>query len=255
MNSSENVLISAGLSKEQSLVYSALLEHNYMEAGKISIKVGLDRTFVYKVLGQLADLGLVEKNEKLGKIAKFIALHPARLKDLLDSKKKSMESAQNIVEAGLGNLISVYNLNSGKPNVSFHEGIEGVRKIYRDILMNGQEVFVVKSVHDTDDNEVAELKRENYKRRIDTGIKTTILAPIGHQSLEYASKSSSKFFVGYSISTDKLSIPAQILVYGDKVAIIDFKGEIISTLIENPDVATSIKAIFNLLILLGKKEF
>ena len=254
MNSHEDVLINVGLSKEQSLIYSALLEHNYMEAGRISLKVGLDRTFVYKILGQLTELGLVEKNEKLGKIAKFIALHPAKLKDLFDSKKKSLESAQNIVESGLGNLISTYNLNSGKPNVSFHEGVEGVRKIYREILSDKQEVFVIKSVHDSDNHEVTELKQENYKKRIDAGIKTTILAPAGHESLKYASKIGNKFFVGYNLPNDKLSIPAQILVYGDKVAIIDFKDEIISTLIENPDVATSIKTVFNLLLLLGKKE-
>ncbi len=252
MNSHENVLINAGLSKEQSLVYSALLEHNYMEAGRISLKVGLDRTFVYKILGQLTDLGLVEKNEKLGKIAKFVALHPAKLKELFDSKKKSLESAQNIVESGLGNLISAYNLNSGKPNVTFYEGVDGVKKIYREILVDGQEVFVIKSIHDSDSQEVKELKEENYKKRTVAGIKTTILAPTGHGSLEYASKSNSKLFVGYSLPKDKLSTPAQILVYGDKVAIIDFKGEIISTLIENPDVANTFKTIFKILTVSAK---
>ncbi len=254
MNSHENVLINAGLSKEQSLVYSALLEHNYMEAGRISLKVGLDRTFVYKILGQLIELGLVEKNEKLGKIAKFVALHPAKLKDIFDSKKKSLESAQHIVELGLGNLISAYNLNSGKPNVTFYEGVKGVEKVYKEILADKREVFVIKSVHDSDNQEVTELKKENYKKRIDAEIKTIILAPMGHESLEYASKTNNKLFVGYSFPKDQLSVPAQILIYGDKVAIIDFKDEIITTLIENPDVATTFKTIFKILIVSAKSR-
>lgn len=253
MNQHESLLINSGLTKEQSSVYGALLATNYMEAGRISLKVGLDRTFVYKILGQLISLGLVEKNEKLGKIAKFVALHPARLKDLFDSKRHALEGAQKIVEAGLGNLISVYNLNSGRPNVTFYEGVDGIKKIYKEILLDGQEVFAIKSVHDSDTVEVTGLKQENYKKRIESGIKTTLLAPEGHQSLEYVAKNNNKLFVGYSISKEKLSIPAQILVYGDKVAIVDFKDEIITTLIENPDVATSIKTIFNLLTLLGRK--
>jgi sugar-specific transcriptional regulator TrmB len=253
MNQHESVFSSAGLTKEQSSIYGALLADGSMEAGKISVRTGLDRTFVYKVLGQLVDLGLVEKNEKVGKVARFVALHPSRLKDIFDERKMVVENAQKVLESGLGNLVSAYNLNSGRPNVTFYEGIEGVSRIYQDILVDGNEVLAVKSVHDSDSGEVVELKRENYRKRIEAGIRTTLLAPEGHQSLEYVAKSKSSLFVGYGISKDRLSIPAQILVYGDKVAIIDFKGEIITTLIENPDVATSMRAIFNLLIVLGKR--
>ncbi len=253
MNEHENILMNAGLTKEQAMVYSALLTTNYMEAGRTSLKVGLDRTFVYKILGQLTDLGLVEKNENLGKVAKFTALHPAKLKEIFDSKIKKLENAQKIVESGIGNLISAHNLNSSKPNVTFYEGIDGVKRIYRDILYDKQDVFVIKSVHDSDHKEVIDLKEENYKKRIDAGIKTTILAPQGHTSIEYVSKINSKFFTGYSLSKEKLLIPAQIVIYGDKVAIVDFKDEIITTLIENPDVATTFKQMFNLLLILAKK--
>ena len=254
MNTQENVLINAGLSKEQSLVYSALLERNYMEAGKISLKIGLDRTFVYKILGQLIELGLVEKNEKLGKVAKFTALHPAKLKDIFDLKLKNLETAQKVVESGLGDLIAAYNLNSGKPNVTFYEGIDGVKKIYKEIITHRQDVFVIKSVHDSDHKAVIELQEENYRKRISASIKTIILAPQGHSSLEFASRNANKLFVGYSLEKDKISIPAQIIIYGDRVAIIDFNDEIISTIIENPDVAITFKTIFNLLLLLAKKE-
>jgi hypothetical protein len=49
------------------------------------------------------------------------------------------------------------------------------------------------------------------------------------------------------VAKNDFTLPAQIIVFGQKVAIISLKKSIIATLINNPDIADSFRQLFNLL--------
>ena len=131
-NTNEKILIEAGLSEEQSAIYGALLDKGPLKAGAIASWTGLKRGLIYKVLDQLENMGLVSQKGGDGTVAVFAPEHPSRLAEIMERKEKSIALARETVLLSLGTLSSKFNLLSGKPNVQFYEGKDGVERVLND---------------------------------------------------------------------------------------------------------------------------
>ncbi len=166
-------LTQAGLTKDQSLVYEALVKNGTMPASRIPRLVPISRPLAYKVLGELLALGLVEKREETGKVALFSPEHPLKLKELIEKRRTSVDDAKIALDGVLGKLLSDFNLTSGKPGVQFFEGVDGFRQILDDILTSKTEVYSYVDITETMDGELAEIskafgiqrKRYNIKKK------------------------------------------------------------------------------------------
>lgn len=134
MENQENILKQAGLSEEQAITYEALIDKGPQKASILANWTGIKRGLTYKVLEQLENMGLVEKKGGTGTVAVFYPAHPSILLDKMDRDKKNLELAKDMVSLGLGNLTSKYNLLSGKPNIRFFEGEEGIKEVLYDTL-------------------------------------------------------------------------------------------------------------------------
>ena len=137
----EQFLIQAGLTKDQASIYNILIRSGLITAGAISKKTALKRGLAYKVIGQLISLGLVEKKEEKGVVALFRATHPSNLESLIEKKKAEIRNAEASLTSTIPALISDFNLNSGKPNVQFFEGMEGIMKVADDSLSSTTEIY------------------------------------------------------------------------------------------------------------------
>jgi sugar-specific transcriptional regulator TrmB len=135
----EDLLIKAGLTPDQAKIYETLLKTGVMPASKAALKAGLKRGLGYKVIEQLVSLGLVEKIDK--KVALFAANHPSKVKELIQKKSDDLKSVEATLSGALGPMISDYNLTSGKPNVQFFEGEDGVKKVLEDSLYSREEIL------------------------------------------------------------------------------------------------------------------
>lgn len=132
----ENILIQAGLSEEQALVYQALLDKGPQKASPLAVWTGIKRGLIYKVLEQLETMGLVAKKGGPGTVAIFSPTHPSLLMGNLERKEKELSLAKEMLMHSLGTLSSKYNLITGKPSVQFYEGKEGIEKVLDDTLTN-----------------------------------------------------------------------------------------------------------------------
>ncbi len=130
----QEYLAKSGLSKDQATIYDLLLQYGNIGASKLSKLSGLKRGLTYKVIDQLIELGLCEKNDKLSKITLFFPAHPSKIKELFEKKKEEAKLAEEALTGMMGQMISTFNLASGKPNVQFFEGLEGVWKVLEDSL-------------------------------------------------------------------------------------------------------------------------
>lgn len=135
----EELLIKSGLSPDQAKVYEILLKGGVMPASKAALKAGLKRGLGYKVIEQLVSLGLIEKIDK--KVALFAVNHPSKIKELLQKKTDDLRSIESTLSGALGPMISDYNLTSGKPNIQFFEGEDGVQKVLEDSLYSKEEIL------------------------------------------------------------------------------------------------------------------
>ncbi|MEK7645232.1 MAG: helix-turn-helix domain-containing protein [Patescibacteria group bacterium] len=242
---SKNILSDAGLTNEQSVVYLYLLETGFSTAKHLAQKAGIGRALTYKVLKQLVDLNLVEKRDDIGKISKFFPKHPKVIKELLHSKKAELDRASDTLGQVFGELTSDFNLLLGKPNVQFFEGHDGIKKVYADILETNKDISVISSA--SDKGETLHLIREQIKKQVAQNIRTRAITPIGHEhELSHSPEDDAKLLVERKkVSAEKLNIPAQIIMYENKVAITNFKEEFITVVIESAYIYQTMQTLFD----------
>src|SRR3989344_3806878 len=125
----EQQLEQSGLTKNQAVVYEALLKTGATPARTLLAAIPLKRGLAYKVLDELAGLDLVSKKDEPGKVAIFEPAHPSKLKEIAETKEKQAQNTQVALDGILGQLSSDFNLSAGKPGVRFYEGVEGVKKV------------------------------------------------------------------------------------------------------------------------------
>jgi len=244
-NINENVLIDAGLSDEQARVYLFLLENGMTNAKVISTKTQIGRALTYKIIDQLIAMGLIEKRD-VGKIALFFPSHPQAIKNLAEKRRQESSVAYESLNSVFGSLASSYNMLLGKPNVQFYEGVDGMKRIYDDILETGQDVFLVSSPIEEGREKVLHLIKEQIEKQVARNIKTKAITPLGNQKTATAITDDEKYLITRKeIPAEKLHIPAQIIIYGDKVAITNFKEGIISVVIDSKYIHETFRKMFD----------
>ncbi len=99
------VLTRVGLSAGQATIYEALIHYGPQRATRLAFLAGVPRTLSYKHLEELNELGLVTKNEELGRVATFVPTHPLKLKELAQSRLEDARAATVLIEEALPNLV------------------------------------------------------------------------------------------------------------------------------------------------------
>lgn len=255
-NIDEKVISNVGLTPEQAKIYLFLLDNGLSNAKVISSKTGIGRALVYKVLDQLIDMGLVEERIDLGKISLFGAKHPNSLKIHLEKQKNEFEQSLEVFNKQYGLLASKYNALSGKPNIQFLEGVAGLQIMYDDILYEDKDIRLIRSLLDHKDEVITSLLRKHMKKQVSQGIKVKMIGPIREDlEIEETKKRDQERLVERRIITKNFLIPSQVIIYGNKVAITDFKGEVVTTVIENPDVRETFEKMFDFMFENGEKLY
>lgn len=242
------LLMDIGLTKGQASVYRTLLNLGPSKAFKISFQSGVQRVLSYKILSQLEELGLVEVSTK-EKVTTFFPAHPSRLESLINSKKQEVASAEGAYEEGIQNLSSLYNHANRRPNVRFWEGLEGVQRAHDDMLLEGKEIKLFRSVFDRTHEGLEDLLEEHIKRRAAKGIKTRALTPIEMPlNKELTVANDPKNLVTRKLlKLENFNLPAQIAIYGNKVTVVSYRGSLMTTIIDNVDISESAAALFELI--------
>lgn len=244
-NINEKILTQIGLTIEEATIYNFLLQNGVATAKVISVKTGIGRALTYKILDQLVAKELVRKREDLGKVALFSPAHPEQLKKTAEARKAQAEETIRSLAESYGSLASSYNLLNGKPNVQFFEGINGLRRVYDDILDVGQNILVVSAPIDEGRKEVLHLIREQIEKQAAQNIRTRTINPTGnHEPATQIFEDEKYLITRKRVPTEKLPLPAQIIIYGDKVAITNFKEGLITVAIESKYIRETFEKMF-----------
>lgn len=241
----EQHLMQAGLTKEQASAYETLVKNGPMQARVLSRRIGIPRTFAYAVLTELQRLGLVESKKEKGSITTFSPAHPFRLQELARDNLRKAEHSVTSVEGALAALISDFNTSSGRPGIRILGGIEGIRELYADILRERQPISLIRSPNDSLFPELRDLVERQKKEQARLGITARVLTSKRHENI--AAKIAEDKTVRISrctIPDEKMTPPAQTIIYANKVALTSYNDQIITTIIENKDICTTFRLIF-----------
>lgn len=258
-NTDEKILIEAGLSEEQSAIYSALLDKGPLKAGSISSWTGLKRGLVYKVLDQLENMGLISQKGGDGTVAVFSPNHPSRLSEIMEQKEKALALAKETVSFSLGALSSKFNLLSGKPNVQFYEGKEGVEKVLEDTLNSKDEILTYVDMEIVE-KYFKEINNKYVEKRSKLGISKRLLVienNFTNNLFNKWSKENPEFFSVTDLKMVKTPLEAvegAIQIYENKIGIITISNEnLISIIIEDIRINKLFKSMFEALYLVSPR--
>ncbi len=229
------LLEQAGLSIHQASVYESLVTLGPLPASKLAINAKVPRTLTYAVLSQLEDIGLVTKHEPKGTVATFSAAHPFRLQEITEQRKKSADTALTSIKNALPDLISSYNLASGKPGVQFFEGRDGVREALFDSLSSKEAIYTYADM-ETVDGYAGDINEEYVRARLRRKVQKRLLMPDTPAARAEVRKGDDELTM-LRLLNDQDAPPfhTAIEIYDNKVSYLTFtKDSMTATIIHNP---------------------
>ena len=239
----EQSLVQIGLTKDQATVYGVLVKFGTLQARYIQRHSMLSRPLTYRALNGLIATDLVEKKDEPGKVSIFTPAHPLKLKEFTRKKKEEAEDADRALNGIFPKLSSDFNLISGKPGVRFFEGEDGVREIYDDILVTGKNFHLIRSVGVKEFKEkVTSIVKDFIKWRLRKDISVTAITP---NDAQFDTKQDAEWKLTRTVvPVSDYGSPVEVNIYGDKVAFISYRHEMVGFVIESPQIARAMREIF-----------
>ncbi|OGC49909.1 hypothetical protein A2716_00925 [candidate division WWE3 bacterium RIFCSPHIGHO2_01_FULL_40_23] len=240
----EDTLYHCGLSEPEAKVYTALLNSGGQTVLQLSAHASLKRTNLYNVLEDLTKKGVVAGKKVRGKTLYFPE-SPRRLEDLLLVRENSIYTARQTLELVMGILQSKFNLITNKPVITYLEGLPGLKRLYQDILDTGQDILLFRSTFDDKRADVDRLIKKQITDQVKRGIHARVISPFETDAKEMYLKYDKFRLVSQKFTTKfPLNLPAQIIIYGNKISMSTIRKDIIITLIDNKDITETFKVLF-----------
>lgn len=239
-----------GLKDKEAAVYLACLELGSSPVQRISRKAKVVRATTYVVLTSLAQKGLVTQFKE-GKKTLFSAEPPRQLMRLLEKEQERLEDQKKQLENFLPELQVLLKTMGGQPSVRYFEGKEGLLAIRHEIVMQSHAGDVVYNLTPSDhlmaifpDDESSYFRQRVAKGVGSKTIFTTRSEKLRQDLLAHAhTKNSELRFIPH----DQFPASSGMTIYGDRVAIVTFSGQLMGVVIDSQQVAEMMRGIFSML--------
>jgi sugar-specific transcriptional regulator TrmB len=239
----EEILIKSGLTSDQAKIYEVLLKKGVMPASKAALTAGLKRGLGYKVIEQLVALGLIEKIDK--KVALFAPSHPSKINELLKKKSEELEITQASLTGTLGLMTSDFNLTSGKPNIQFFEGEDGMKKVLEDSLYSKEEILSYADMMAVK-KYIPKINEWYATEREKKGVTKKVILPDTPEAREILASYHTEITKSKVIKLDDKPLESIMQIYDGKVSYVTMSDkQMIGVIIEDQAIYEMQKAIFN----------
>lgn len=230
------VLNQFGLQNKENDVYLACLELGYCGVNEIAKKANIKRTTVYDVLAGLKNKGLIGQTIN-DKKRLFYAESPEKLGQMLEEKQRKLAEIMPFLK-------SIHNTSGQKPKMRYYEGIEGLKSVYNDILMQNGEIlaFIKEDVLNSLGNEFV---KEFDKKRKKLNINFKIIGADYDNVIEYAKNDKINNKEIRIVKKEEFPFSLEMNIYGNCVSYV-FLEEKIGIIIESTEIANNMRLLFKL---------
>jgi HTH-type transcriptional regulator, sugar sensing transcriptional regulator len=238
-----NSLKNLGLNEKEAKIYLALLQMGESTAYTVAKHSGLKKPNTYVILENLIGRGIVHKVPRTN-TKEFVAIAPDELIAVIKSKVESAE------KDALPELKAISKGKEYKVNVSYYEGLDGVKEMYNKLIKEakGREI---KGFYAHQRDTVPELEKYFWEELNPRLAKNNIK----RKAITTSDPSVEKYFTGEIMNKWNLKAKAldpkkynsniSIEIYKNKTMILS-QRYLQGVIIDNPDVANVMKQIFNL---------
>lgn len=223
-----------GMSPMQGKVYIAALELGEAGMQALSRKAGVNRSTIYTFIEDLKSRGYIQETKR-GRRRVYSAAHP----DLLLEKEKGRVAE---LERMLPELVAINNRSKHKPKVTFYEGLEGIETVYNDMLRDKKEIVAYEDLDNLKEGLSGKTFEWFPKERAKRDILIRSISRDTPLAREFSKRNigllrETKFLKTKEFRTD-------INIYGNKVALMDLRGTPFAVLIENKDIAETLRTVW-----------
>jgi len=239
MNTEE--LIEVGLTKNQAEIYIELIKHPGQTAGKIAKILSIDRSFVYGILNNLSDKGLVSHIIKEDKKA-FFASDPENLLKEIDEKRNKISKVVKEIK-------SLQEIKKEEKSVKVYEGKSGLKAYVRDFL-ESKEFYTLGGGGNLSILEVLKYEFPHYLKDIK---KKKLVGKIITSKRNI--KKLREMYVGSNVKSkflDELKSQVNFTIFDNKLAIYTAEEKPLVIIIEDKKISESLFNYFNLLWKIAK---
>ncbi len=235
----DDLLQRLGLTTVEARIFRSMLEHGPSTISELSRFTAIHRPMVYKNIAQLVEKDLVAPSLR-GKRTVYIAEHPEKLRARLEETKQSFEKL-------LPELVAHYQTVSTRPVVKIFTGKKGITSVYDDMMVTLKkgEVFYRYESHKNYRANRKYLPERYFERTGDSGDLDRYIIT-NEQTGRTKKQRLGRFFKIVPASYDVFAYDISHIIYGDKVAFIDFSSET-AYILESPAFARFQQKIFRLL--------
>jgi len=226
-------LIDIGLTKNQAAVYLELIKNPGQNPGKLSKSLSLDRSFVYGIINNLIEKGLLSSVNKGNKQVLYPSDPENLLKELDEKRLKIISVVKSINE--------VKHESKEEASVRVYEGKAGLKAYIREFLGTseflmfggGGNLGFLKSLKYDYLHYIGDMKKKKIKGKLLTSKKNKdILSGL------YGSSVSIK-------TVDGLNQPTGISIVGNKVGLLTSEEKPRVVIIDDQKIAETLRLYFN----------
>lgn len=231
-----------GLSEKEAAVYLALLELGSDTVQNIAEKSKVNRATSYVILDSLIKKGIVSTVEK-GKKTYYAAESPQELIRLIKLEETELKERERELKSMLPQLKAMYNLAENKPVVRFYEGKEGLKTMSDELfrVKDKKNVVMFYSVDAVENIFNKQERKEMSEERIKKGIQLKSIVAQKTGDLFPAKLSKRRI-----IPLEKYKFKSDIAIFDNKVRIASLGKNPSGVIIEDKDIADSLRTIFEL---------
>lgn len=238
----EQELIAVGFNEKEAKVYLSSLELGQSTVQNIARKAAVNRATAYFIIDSLMQRGLMSSFHK-GKKQYFVAADPERLLEIMDQEKENIEKKKENLNKLLPQLQSLNNKQKGKPVVKYYEGKEGIKAMLDEFLKysgkgTAHMAYSVDAINNFFQNKEVSSWRS---KRAGKGIKTKSIYTFKDGARESTEDSQRR-----KVPFEKFPITCDISVYDDKVRLASLGDRLTGIIIEDKEIAQSLRSILNL---------
>ena len=236
----KKLLKSLGFTESEVTVYLVSLEMGPASVQDLAKKANVSRVTTYTVIEALMRDGLMSTVQK-GKKNYFVAEAPERLVSFVQNKVKGMESTLGEVSASLHELKLIQ--RGEKPVVKMYEGDEASRVIQEDIVKTQPQ-------HIDEFGNYDDMRRHFPKEaHVEHGNRVAKFKPrsrsvyIAHETGDLVKHNPN--LQSHRILDKKIDFHGDLVVYGDKVAMLSFADKPIGVIVESKNIAELFRTMFD----------
>jgi sugar-specific transcriptional regulator TrmB len=226
-----------GLSEKQAKIYLACLELGETSIKEIAQKSGIKRTTIYDLIDDMVNAGYIRTTKK-GKKVRYIATEPEDLKII-------MKQREALLREIIPELTLINNVSRNKPKIWFYEGIEGIKKVYEDLLKFPNTEVCGWGSEDSTTLLGTDYCNDYVKRRTAKKIKLKIIYPLTEITKYYKENDKSQYRQSRTVDPKKFAFRIEINIYNNRVLMVSAKDQM-AVIIESEPIAETWKNIFKM---------